>query len=224
MVYEIFTVVLLGALSMMAWSIMYKSSSWYRIAEDLTLGVMGGYVFYVGADKIWSSTIIPLVTQEAYSNIIPIILGLLFWLQITQKYRWIARIPLAFVAGMGTAVAMTGSMYATILVPIRAMATPPASNLLATINHLIAGVATITSIIYFFFTIKPVGILKPISKTGRFMMMIGFGSICGSAILSNTTFLYNRAQWFVFTPYAWISLAGATLIITIDIVRQKGKK
>jgi hypothetical protein len=51
--------------------------------------------------------------------------------------------------------------------------------------------------------------------------MVGFGSIAGSSVLSNTTFLYNRAQWFINTEYAWVPIAIAVVMVGIDIVRRR---
>jgi len=125
---------------------------------------------------------------------------------------------LSFITGIGAAIAMKGAIYGNILVPIASMATPPTGSM---IDHIVAAIATITTVAFFFFTIKPVGPLKYVSKTGRVLMMIGFGSVAGSSVLSNTTFLYDRAQWFVNTPYAWIPLVLATAIVVIDSIRKK---
>ena len=220
MAIDIYTTMIIGTLSMMAWSILYKENFWYRIAEDLTIGVMGGYIMARLATNTFDNFVSPLISGELI-NIIPIVLGLMMWTQLTKNYRWIARTPLSFITGIGSAIAMKGAIYGNILVPIIAMATPITTGILGMTNHLIAAIATITTVAFFFFTIKPVGPLKHVSKLGRVMMMIGFGSVAGSSVLSNTTFLYNRTQWFVQTPYAWIPFALAIVIIIIDVMRSK---
>jgi hypothetical protein len=220
MAYDIVTTMIMGTLCMMAWSIMYKETFWYRIAEDLTIGVMGGYIMSSLARNTFDNYISPLLSGEII-NIIPILLGFMMWTQLTKDYRWLARTPLSFITGIGSAIALKGAIYGNILVPITSMSTPPTTGTIGTLNHIIAAIATITTVAYFFFTIKPIGPLKYVSNTGRILMMVGFGSVAGSSVLSNTTFLYNRAQWFVQTPYAWIPLVLATAILVIDIVRNK---
>ncbi len=220
MAYEIFTTLIMGSLAMMAWSIMYRETFWYRIAEDLTVGVMGGYVMARLTLTTYDDFIKPLFAGQLI-NIIPILLGLGMWMQLSQRYRWVARTPLSFITGIGAAIAMKGAMYGNILVPIKTMATPVNGDVFATLNHVIAAVATITAVMYFFFTIKHEGPLKPVSQTGRILMMIGFGSVAGSSVISNTTFLYDRAQWFVNTPYAWVPLVVAVVILAIDIIRRR---
>jgi len=207
----------MGTLCMMAWSIMYRENFWYRIAEDLTIGVMGGYVMARLTLSTFDNYVSPMLSGEII-NIIPIVLGIMMWTQLTKDYRWLARTPLSFITGIGAAIAMKGAIYGNILVPIASMATPPTGSM---IDHIVAAIATITTVAFFFFTIKPVGPLKYVSKTGRVLMMIGFGSVAGSSVLSNTTFLYDRAQWFVNTPYAWIPLVLATAIVVIDSIRKK---
>jgi len=153
MAYEIVTTMIMGSLCMMAWSIMYRETFWYRIAEDLTIGVMGGYVMATITTNTVNNYIIPL-TQGQIVNIIPIILGILMWTQLSSNYRWMARTPLALITGIGAAIAMKGAVYGNILAPIGAIATPPAGDAMVFINHIIAAIATITAVMYFFFTIK----------------------------------------------------------------------
>ncbi len=214
---DIVTTMIIGTLAAMAWSILYKENFFYRIAEDLTIGVMGGYVMARLVLNVNDNFITPMIGGEII-NIVPIVLGLMMWTQLTKEHRWIARTPLSFITGIGAAIAMKGAIYGNILVPIASMATPPSGSM---VDHLIAAIATITTVAFFFFTIKPVGPLKWVSKTGRLMMMIGFGSVAGSSVLSNTTFLYNRAQWFVQTPYAMIPLGIAIVIVIIDYIRTR---
>lgn len=214
---DIFTTMIMGTLCMMAWSIMYKENFWYRIAEDLTIGVMGGYIMANLTLNTVDNFISPMLSGE-FINIIPIVLGLMMWTQLSKEYRWIARTPLSFVTGIGAAIALKGAIYGNILVPIISISTPPTGSM---IDHIIAAIATISTVAFFFFTIKPVGPLKYISKVGRILMMIGFGSVAGSSVLSNTTFLYNRTQWFVDTPYAWVPLVIASVIVAADFIRTR---
>jgi hypothetical protein len=220
MQYDIITTMIMGSLAMMAWSIMYRETFWYRIAEDLTIGVMGGYVMANITNNTINNYIVPL-TQGEIINIIPIIMGILMWTQLSKDYRWLARTPLSFITGIGAAIAMKGAVYGNILAPIGAIATPPTGDAMAYVNHIIAAIATITAVMYFFFTIKPTGVLGGVNRVGRLLMMVGFGSIAGSSVLSNTTFLYNRAQWFINTDYAWVPIAIAVVMVGIDIVRRR---
>jgi hypothetical protein len=217
---DIVTTMILGTLAVMAWSILYRETFWYRIAEDLTVGVMGGYLMARVALNTYEDFITPLLGGELI-NIIPIVLGVLIWTQLSQNYRWAARTPLSYITGIGSAIALKGAVYGNILVPIQKMATPPGGNPFVITNHIIAAIATITAVMYFFFTIRPVGPLATTSRIGRVLMMVGFGSVAGSSVISNTTFLYNRAQWFVTTPYAWIPLLIAGILVLIDIIRRR---
>ncbi len=219
--FALFTVMFIGILTLMAWSIMYRENPYYRVAECLTIGVGAGYGLWQSLTRAWDVYFVPIATKGQYINILPIALGFMLVAQVYPRVRYVSRIPLAFISGIGSAVAMKGAMYATILVPIKAVATPPAANMAAQINHVIAAIGTITTIMFFFFTIKPGRVLGPINRTGRIMMMVAFGSVCGSSILSNATFIYDRAAWFVNTEYAWIPLVGAALVIAYDATRRK---
>lgn len=224
MVDTIETALIMGTLGALAWSIMYKLNIGYRFAEDLTIGVMGGYVLYSISNNTVVNFITPLINGDL-TNIIPITIGVVLWGQLLRpSQRWIARAPLAFITGVGSAVALKGAVYGNILTYIQSMATPPGYNPYVLFNHIIAGLATITSVTYFFFTVKHTGALKPVTNLGRLFMMVGFGSIAGSSVLSNTTFIYNRAQWFVTTPYAWVPLILVGMAIVVDIFRGNTRK
>ena len=224
MVDTIETALIMGTLCALAWSIMYKLNIGYRFAEDLTVGVMGGYILYSITDNTMSNFITPLIKGDLL-NIVPIVIGVVLWGQLLKpSQRWVARAPLAFITGVGSAVALKGAVYGNILTYIQSMSTPPGYDPYTFFNWAIAGLATITSVTYFFFTVKHTGAFKPVTTLGRFFMMVGFGSIAGSSVLSNTTFIYNRAQWFVVTPYAWVPLAIVGMAIVVDLVRSASRK
>ncbi len=218
------TALIMGTLCALAWSIMYKLNIGYRLAEDLTVGVMGGYILYSISDNTVSNFITPLMKGDLL-NLVPIAIGVILWGQLLKpSQRWVARAPLAFITGIGSAVALKGAVYGNILTYIQSMATPPASGTLPYFNHIIAGLATITSVIYFFFTVEHKGALLPVTRLGRFFMMVAFGSVAGSSVLSNITFIFNRTQWFVTTPWAWVPLAIVAMAIVVDLVRSMGRK
>jgi len=218
------TALIMGTLCALAWSIMYKLNIGYRFAEDLTVGVMGGYILYSISDNTVSNFINPLIKGDMLS-LAPIIIGVILWGQLLKpSQRWVARAPLAFITGVGSAVALKGAVYGNILTYIQSMATPPGYDPYTLFNFIIAGLATITSVVYFFFTVEHKGALLPVTKLGRFFMMVAFGSVAGSSVLSNITFIFNRTQWFVVTPWAWVPLAIVAMAIVVDLVRTGGRK
>ena len=218
------TALIMGTLCALAWSIMYKLNIGYRFAEDLTVGVMGGYILYSITDTTMSNFITPLIKGDLL-NIVPVAIGVILWGQLLKpSQRWVARGPLAFLTGIGSAVALKGAVYGNILTYIISMSTPPGYDPMTLFNHIIAGLATITSVIYFFFTVEHKGALLPVTKLGRFFMMVAFGSVAGSSVLSNITFIFNRTQWFVVTPWAWVPLAIVAMAIVVDLVRTGGRK
>jgi len=219
--YVLFTTLLMGVLGMMAWSIMYRNNQWYRIVEDLTIGVMGGYIFYISAYSVYIQNVLAFIRGDLL-QFIPILLGVVLCLQVTQRYRFLARLPMALITGVGVAIMMKGAIYGNILTPMAAMATPQ-SDITSTINNVVASLATITTVMYFFFTVKSTSqagkALGKVGKLGRYFMMVAFGSVAGSSLLSNSTFIYNRAQFYVLTPWAWVTMVAAGLVLLYDIIR-----
>ena len=221
MALDISTALIIGTLCVMAWSIMYRYNITYRLAEDLVIGVFGGYTMYTVSLTTMQNYITPL-TKGDLINIIPILAGVILWGQLlSPTQRWVARVPLAFITGVGSAIALKGAVYGNILTYVQAMATPPGYDAWTLFNFLVAAVATITTVWYFFFTVEAKGALKTPSTIGRWMMMLAFGSVAGSSVLSNATFIYNRAQFFLFEQYAWVPLVIGVIAIAVDIIRRK---
>jgi hypothetical protein len=176
---------------------------------------------YTISSTTMKNYITPLINGDLI-NIIPILAGIILWGQLLgPTQRWVARVPLAFITGVGSAIALKGAVYGNILTYVQAMATPPGYDPWTLFNFVVAAVATITTVWYFFFTVEAKGTLKLPSTIGRWAMMLAFGSVAGSSVLSNATFIYNRAQFFLFEQYAWVPLIIGVIVIAVDIIRRK---
>ena len=220
---DIITPLLLGTLCVLVWSIMYKVNDGYRIAEDLTVGVMAGYVFNIGVQNVNRMNIQPLLNGD-YSQLITIGLGLLLWAQLVPGIRQFSRYSMAVISGVGTGIALTGTLYGQILGPLKGLVTPPTGGMMGALNHALFGIAAAGAVIFFLYTIKPTsfsGAWKPVSTLGILFVYVALGTIGGSMLVSNATFIYDRCQWFVYTPYAWIPLVGGGLVILYDIIRNR---
>jgi len=221
---DIFTPLFIGTLIVLVWSIMYKPNNGYRFAEDLAVGVMAGYTLNIGINQVKNMNIDPLLKGDLRA-LIPISLGLLLWTQLmpTPQTRYFSRFSMAVLAGVGVGISLRGYIIAQIIQPLMGVVTPPEPEMMAMFSHAVYGLSAALCIMFFFYVIKPSsfgGHWKPVSTVATMVVYMALGVIGGSMLVSNATFIYDRAQWFVFTPYAWIPLVVGGLVILADIIRN----
>ena len=223
---EIFTALLTSTLTVMAWSMLYRENFAYRLIEDIMLGVGAGYSAYVTVRTIYLRFSAMWLRGDWAYYVIPLVLGFMVYTRLSRKYFWMSRYTLALIAGAGTGVALSGAVFGNIIdYAIRPLARPwNWADPLGVFNGVVIAVGTITSLIYFTFTIG--GGRKPVQSTmtvGRYFLMMAFGTTVGAAVFSNSAFIYDRMQGMLLVPYAWIPVPIAGILIVIDIILRRKK-
>lgn len=192
----------LAALGTLAcYSFLYKENFAFRIAEHLFVGLGAGYAITMGWNSIKNNSLTPLIEKGDFIQIIPLALGaLLFTRFLPGSNKWLARIPMGFLVGMGVGLSARGAIMAELVNQIRATIIP-----LNSVNNIIVVVGTIGVLSYFFFasTFTKIPGLKYSAAIGRFVMMIAFGAAFGNGVMGRTSLLISRLQ-FVFGQ--WIHL------------------
>jgi len=146
-----------ATLTIAIFSFLYKDNPFYRLAEHIYVGVSAAF----GVIIFWNQDIWPLLVNgffdylhghnyvEAYILIVPAVLGILMWTQFLPKIAWVSRIPLAFTFGIGSGLAITGSISGVILPQLKATMLPignaPAG---LTIGHGILCIAVLAIILF----------------------------------------------------------------------------
>ncbi len=185
----------LAALGTLAcYSFLYKENVFYRFAEHMFVGLGAGYSIAMGWNSIKNNALTPLVEQGDYMQIIPLALGvLLFTRFLPGSNKWMARIPMSFLVGMGVALSARGAVIAEFVNQIRATMMP-----LNSIDNILIVLGTIGVLSYFFFssTFNRIPGLKQTAMFGRYIMMIAFGAAFGNAVMGRTSLLIARLQFF----------------------------
>ena len=193
----------IGALlTLAAYSYLFRENVFYRIAEYIFVGVGAGYSIALGWNAIKNNSLTPLMEQGDYLQIAPLILGLLLFTRfLPGSSRWLARIPMGFLVGMGVALSARTAIQAEFVNQIRATMIP-----LNSIDNVLIVLGVLGVLSYFFFSSKfTEGIpgLKYASLFGRYVMMAAFGAAFGNAVMGRTSLLIARLQ-FIFGD--WIQL------------------
>ncbi|MGB4433523.1 MAG: hypothetical protein WBJ05_06045, partial [Bacillota bacterium] len=132
----------------------------------------------------------PLIDDGDWSLLVPIALGMLLYTRFFKKISWLSRFPLAMLVGIGTGLAIRGTIGSQIVNQIKSTILP-----LNSINNAIIIFGTLGVLIYFFFSREHTGPLKHVSTFGRCIMMVSFGAAFGSTVMGRMALLINRLHF-----------------------------
>jgi hypothetical protein len=201
------------SLVLMAWSLLYRDNILYRIAENLTVGWFMAMSLVVGLDILKSHVYTPLIIRGEWLSptLIVTILGLLYLLRLLPETRWLARWPISFMAGVASAVAVKGVIYAQIirLVTMKSWAVGG----LESINNIIIATFTFTGLCYFIFTREHKGVLGALAGFGKYALMICFGWTAGTYLMSLISMSVGHMQTLMQVPGIYVSMLGVIILI-----------
>jgi hypothetical protein len=182
----------------------------YRIALHIFIGVSVGYIVLVVIYQALVPRLVAPLTSGDPVSIglagVPVILFLLLLLKLNPRTSWLGSLAVAFMIGVGTAVAVGGAITGTLL---------PQSNMpllkgdgLAFLSSIIIVIGTITTLIAFQFWIRGrsasgdaqrVALIRYAGYVGQGFTMITLGVIYAGMILSGIAILSERLS----TLYGW---------------------
>ncbi|MBT4523462.1 MAG: hypothetical protein HOC21_00905 [Phycisphaerae bacterium] len=199
----------------------------YKFAEAMVVGTSAGYVMVIG---IWD-VFVPLLlgklapgfvqtaflpgmdasagTQLLY--IIPAILIIMLLFQLMPSGGWISRWPIAFFIGITAGYRMIGYVEADLVAQIKAAIVPlwvTGENgfvFWPSFNAVLLTVATLSAMIYFFFSVEHKGLLGKTARVGIWFLMITFGASFGYTVMGRIALLAARLEflfgdWLHFIP------------------------
>ncbi len=167
----------------------YKDNAWYKLVEYLYVGAAAGHAITLGWVNINDLGIKPL-TSGKIIYVLPMVLGLLLYTRFSKSQAWIARIPMGFLIGIGTGMAIRGTIGSQIVEQIRATLIAPNS-----INNIVIIVGVLTTMSYFFFSLEHKGALGSSARLGRLIMMVTFGAAFGNTVMGRMSLLIARLQY-----------------------------
>ena len=205
-------------LTLFVFSYLLGDNVLYRFAEHLFVGVAVGYGMVVVFHTVLSSKILmPLV--EALSNGdwgrvltlgISLLMGLLLLTKPFKAMSWLGSLSVAFLVGVGAAMAIGGAMLGTLLPQVNATAdisyyVTRYGPALGWFSGAVVLVGTIGVLIHFHFGSReegPVakfraGLVRTWGGVGRWFILIAFAAILAATFMSRLSFLAGRIQFLV---------------------------
>lgn len=207
-------------LTLVIYSYLLGDTLLFRLAQHIFVGVAAGYAVVVA----WHSVLAPRIgafVQAPLENL-PflawVILGLLFLARAIPRLNWLSKFPVAYLFGVGAALAMGGALSGTIVPQLgalftsaRADAGPNIAGLEVALYQALLVFGTLGTLLYFYFTTEKgsplpalwVRVARIWGGFGKWIILISFGAILASTVISRISLLLGRMQ---FLASDWLGL------------------
>ena len=185
----------------------------YRLALHLFIGVSIGYVTLVVIYHVlYPRLVVPLLSGDIGViglATVPLVLFIFLALKLNPRTSALGNISIAYLIGVGTAIATGGAISGTLIPQIRAtwLSLLPGGGR-SFINNIVIVAGAITTLLYFQFWIRgktssgearQMAIMQLLSKIGQGFMVLTMGVIYGGIILSGLAVFSERltalTQW-----------------------------
>jgi len=201
-------------LTLFVFSYLLGDNVLYRFAEHLFVGVAVGYAMVVAFHTVISSKLLmPLIEALSDGNWgrvlllgISLLMGLLLLTKPFKGISWLGSLSVAFLVGVGAALAIGGAMLGTLLPQIDATANvgyyvTRYGSALGWFSGIVVLVGTIGVLIHFHFGSGGEGPVARLVRTwgglGRWFILIAFAAILATTFMSRLSFLAGRIQFLV---------------------------
>ncbi len=175
-----------AGLTLALYSFLYKDNPFFKMAENLFVGVAAAYVF----GQYWYPTIygeiwvrlLDLSQGEGDPGdvwlLVPTLLGLLMLTRFSRRFSWLSRLSFAFFVGLGAGLTIPRTISSFILAQVEATL-QPLSWSLAGLDLLVILMGVVSVLVYFFFSLEHKGVVGKVSRLGIAFLMISFGASFG---------------------------------------------
>lgn len=193
-------------LTLMVFSYLLGDNFLYRLAAYVFVGLSAGYITIVTVESV----ILPWVQATVYSGdtgtqivgLLPLLLGVLLLFKTTRRLNRLGNLAIAFIIGVGTAVALVGAISGTLLPLVSSTAN---SMKIDTLNGFIILLGVVCTLIYFQYVARrsPDNVVRrglmvrTFGTLGEGFIVITLGALYGGAILTGLTIFSERIAFIL---------------------------
>lgn len=192
-------------LTLMVFSYVLGDNVLYRLAVYVFVGLAAGYIAVV----TWDSVIYPWINGTILSGdigrivlgAIPLALGALLLLKASRRFGRLGNIALAFIIGVGAAVALVGAITGTLL-PLAISASQVSLN---QVNSILLLIGVVCTLLYFQYLARRTTtgavqrgiIVRTLGTVGQGIIVITLGAIYAAAIMTSLTIFSERISFLI---------------------------
>jgi len=198
-------------LTIAIFSFLWRDNPFYKFAEHLVVGVSAGYFTAILLDGSLKPKLLEPLGRALSGEsttildglvIVPALLGILLFTRFVPRWQWVARIPMAYILGVGSGAAIPLVLQTNVIqqiYPTFAGFIPGTVGAGAMINQALVLAGVICGLAYFYFSARHEGVLGGLSRAGIWLLMVGFGASFGYTVMSRISLLYGRVDFLVNT-------------------------
>lgn len=195
-------------LTLLIFSYLLADNFLYRSAIYMFVGVSAAFSAVVAVEGVllpWLRGTL-LATDAGTGSLVigalPLVIGLLLLLKAVPRLAFLGNLGMAFMIGVGTAVALVGTISGTLIPLVYSVGTGIGDNL---INGLIVILGAITTLLYFQYIAvrNPAGeMVRPwplriAANIGQVFLIVTFAALYAGAILSSLTIVSERVAFLL---------------------------
>jgi hypothetical protein len=196
-------------LTLVVFSYLIKDNFLYRLAIHILVGVAAGYALLVAYKAVLEKMLILPLLQDPQANVglvVPLTLGLLLLTKLLPRMGWMGNVSMAFLFGVGAALAIGGAVVGTIwpqtLASISSFS-PTHVGLSGAFNNFILFVGAVSALFYFYFTgTRKSKVLRALASLGKAFIMIAFGALFATGLVTFVSLLISRIN-FILEVLGW---------------------
>lgn len=193
-------------LTLMVFSYILRDNFLYRIAIFVFVGLSAGYIGILTVESVllpWlRATVNSGDTSKAVAGVIPLLLGALLLVKTSSRLGRLGNLAMAFIIGVGAAVALLGAITGTLLPLADATVRAVRGNVL---EGLILFVGVSSSLLYFQYTARrtPEGetergrLSTVLGGIGQGFIVVTLGAVYAGAILTSLTIFSERIAFIL---------------------------
>ena len=196
-------------LTLLVFSYLLGDTPLFRIAQALFVGVAVGYgataaIYLVLVPKL----IEPLLadTTTNWPLFVPLVLGLLLFTKLRRGWASLGNLSIAFLFGVGGALALGGALAGTLLPLLQATAVSlaPEQGWNTVFNNLLIAFGTIGAFLSYRFDTSQRPALRALElvargwgRVGRWFVLVAFGAIFADTAVSRISILIGRMYYLL---------------------------
>lgn len=177
----------------------------YRLGVHLFVGALVGYSFGILLRDVFYETVLTQLLSDPVSIVAPLVLGILLLIKGLPRHAYIGNFSVAYLVGVGSAVALSGAVLGTIVPQVGATgrALSPASQAslrMGILDSLLIIAGTVCTLMSFTFTAQKqqglagvwAWIVRLVAWFGRLFLVVAFGTAFAGAMISALSILIGR--------------------------------
>jgi hypothetical protein len=200
-------------LTLMVFSYLFGDNILFRIASYLLVGVTAGYAVVVIIDTVLVPQVIQPLLSGSLWTLIPLVMGIFIVMRLSPRLAGPGKVSMAFLAGVGAALAISGAVLGTVLPQIRGTIVlfTPENNIASWVQGLFVLLGIVAVLAYFQFgALRRTGeqpqrptYLRWLAKAGEWFMMVTLGAIFAGVLLAALSALVERVDFIHLVIRGW---------------------